>query len=126
MTEAKHWPMRWTPVWGNCNEQFWTTDTEYVRCAAVDGHEGLHRCHFDGQHQRAVWMWGDDREAVSIEALCATPNPLALLSPEAACLVTVPHRRCPCPCGVVITVAPLGGVSHVVEGCTCPSQGGES
>jgi hypothetical protein len=85
-TKAAYRPMQWTPVLGNCNEQFWTTATEYVRCTAVDRHEGLHRCHFEGQgpqHQLAVWMWGDDRDAVSIEALRSMPNPLGLLPPPA-------------------------------------------
>ncbi len=81
MDEQPVKPMQWSPVWNNCNAQFWTTPTEFVRCTGVGNHDGLHRCHFEGQspqHQLAVWMWGNDRNDVSLDSLVGS-DPLRLV-----------------------------------------------
>lgn len=79
-------PMRWTPVRGNCNDawQVGADPVEYVRCTAIEQHEGLHRCHFQppgvpDAPRTALIMWGDDDAAVSIDVLRDVLNPLGLV-----------------------------------------------
>lgn len=80
-------PMRWAPVGGNCNDVYQTGDdpVEYVRCTAVENHEGLHRCHFqpyfaDGSLGKVhLMVWGETSKDVSIDELCNITNPLGLI-----------------------------------------------
>jgi hypothetical protein len=81
---AAYPPMQWTPVWGNCNEPFPMAEGEFVRCTAIERHQGLHRCHYQPTPDRTcLLMWGDTNEAVDIERMADVPNPLGLI-PTAA------------------------------------------
>ncbi len=73
--------MQWTPIWGNCNTEFFMARDEWVRCTAVANHQGLHRCHYQPTpEQTCLLMWGETPEDVSIERLANEPNPLGLIA----------------------------------------------
>lgn len=78
-------PMRWTPVRGNCNDAYQTRENpvEYVRCTAIENHEGLHRCHFQPpgveDAKTHLMMWGEESRDVSIDVLRNVLNPLGLI-----------------------------------------------
>lgn len=71
---------RWTPILGNCNQEFFFSPDTYVRCSAIVYHEGLHRCHFQPTaFQTSMLMWGDQNKDVSIDVLRDQSNPLCLI-----------------------------------------------